>query len=285
MTTHRLSKLVASFSLLATLAGTSVALADGQRNPQAAFHHAGPRGFHGGGPGGLVMAALHENLGLTDAQRGTIEAIAKQNRPQPPTAESRAPLANAIRSGNFDAATLSAIGAGQAAHRAEAAQALAALHATLTPAQRSALVDAVTAKMANRPTGPRAEGPRPNHAPHQGNGVARPLGQMLSGLNLTPAQEKAIEEGLAKTRPAAPTEQQKAERRANRDAQQAAMTAKLQAFKGAQFDANAFAGPTFAATTRGNRGLDRLAVVVSVLDAAQREQLARRFEQGLAMRR
>jgi Spy/CpxP family protein refolding chaperone len=306
MTSIRATKTVSILGLLVALAGCSAesgtagvaGTSDTARTQTAALAsssgdaHAerGPaRGPHRG-PDFLLVAALHAPIDLTDAQRATLESALAASRPAAPPAFDRTrakTLAAGIRAGKVDATALSApADDGAAARQAASAQALATLHATLTPDQRRALVDAVTKRSADG--GPKTDDPRPGMDHARGGrgatGRVGPMGPMLDGLDLTTAQEDAIRAGLDAQRPSPPTDADRAAMKAQHAALRAAMDAKLQTFAGDTFDAAAFVTPTAGAVKGAGehavRFASELATVTSVLDAAQREKLAARIEAG-----
>ena len=115
-------------------------------------------------PDMMLQGALH-HLDLTDAQRAAIEAAAHAVPPAP--AMDPAEAVAGIRAGKLDEAALLAHAGGD--RTAALATALATLHATLTPEQRRALVDAA------------------------GQHLSAHHGDMLAMLDLTPAQRVAID--------------------------------------------------------------------------------------------
>jgi Spy/CpxP family protein refolding chaperone len=251
---------------------------------------------HRGGPASLLVAALHAPINLTDAQKATIEGALAANQPaaRPAFDKTRATaLAASIRAGKVDASNLQApsqvdIAARMAAHRTAEASALSTLHATLTADQRRALVDAMTKREADhaakRAANAGAPGAKAAHAGHARGGPMGPMGGMLKDLDLTQAQKDAIDAKLAARKPAAPTDAERAARKAQHETFRAEKQARLQSFAGDTFDANAFlAPPAGAPQTRGahtDRFASSLAVITSVLDASQREKLATKIEAG-----
>ena len=242
------------------------------------------------GPDFLLVAALHEPINLTDAQKTTLESALTASRPAAPPAFDRtraSALAAAIRAGSVDATALEAPGDdGMAARQAASAQALTTLHATLTAGQRRALVDAVSKRSAERGAKTDgAEGPRhPMDHARGDHGPMGPVGHMVEGLDLTTAQEDAIRAKLDAQRPSPPTEADRTAMKAQHEAMRAAMDAKLQTFASDTFDATAFVTPPAGAVKgpgdRASHFARELAIVTSVLDAAQREKLAARIEAG-----
>lgn len=277
----------------------------------------GPR--HGpGGPDFLVQAALREDIGLTAEQRTTIQSILDSSRPTPPAnrgekaehpkpdATKTAALAAAIRTGNVEGlkASMPAPDAAKIAeheakmkehmkeHQAKLATALTKLHDTLTAEQRTKLVDAVIAKapkQGERPEG--HKGPRPEGAqgPGREGGHGRGMmGGLLQGIELTQAQKDALKAKMEANRPARPSDEQIAKMKAAHATMKASFDAKLQSFKGDSFDANAFVTPPEGAfgPRPGMAGHDpkrmneELSTIVSILDANQREILAKKIEAG-----
>lgn len=263
-------------------------------------HRPGGPAFAGrphGGPDFLVFAALHENLNLSTEQRSTIEGLVAKGHPAPPAPDKAraAALASAIRANKIDATTFQAPAVDREAmmkeHLAKSANSLATLHKTLTKEQRAALVDAIVAKQAQHaqhakdgkdpgPDGHR--GPPPGaHGPEHS-----PMGFMLRGIDLTPEQQAEIKSKLDAQRPAPPPEAERAAMKTKHEAMKKDMDARLQTFKADAFDANAFVAPPADAPKGPPPGMGpesmakELSVVVSVLTPAQREELAKRIEQG-----
>ena len=291
MKTFRASVMVGLFGLFGALTAcggearadtnTAASAVDGERG--------GPRGAHRpGGPDGLLMAALHAPINLTPAQKSTIEAALEEARPKAPPAKNRAALAAAVRAANIDPAALkgavpSAADDGQ--RTAAMAKAIGTLHATLTKEQRIALIEAMTQRMKDKggKDGPEGHGPPPD-GKEGGHGHGHgPMGFMLEGLDLTQAQKDALRAAHEENRPPKPTEAQKEEMKKQHEARRAEMQARLRTFAGDSFDATAFVTPPADAKggpDHGDRMLKDLAILVSVLDSAQREKLAARIEQG-----
>jgi Spy/CpxP family protein refolding chaperone len=243
------------------------------------------RGHHHGGPDFLIFAALHENIGLSAEQRTTIEGLAKEDHqvahPAPDKAKMAA-FAAAIRAGKVDASVLpdhpQPSEDALKARLAASASKLATLHKTLTPAQRVALIDALTAKHGDH------EGEHRQHAEgRRGDHHGGAMGMFLHGLDLTQEQKDQIKAKLDAERPAPPTDAQREEMKARFEAMKKEHEAKLQSFKSDNFDANAFVAPPANApkppAPSAERRVKELQIVLSVLDQAQREKLAQRIEQ------
>lgn len=247
----------------------------------------GPRGHGPGGPERLLMAALHE-LDLTDAQKKTIQTA--MDKLAPPARGERGPrdgaaftaLSAGVRAGKIDTqAVLAGIGAperGFAARAVEIATALDTLHATLTKEQRRALVDGMAKRMAEH-------GPpdlERDHDHDRGGPDGGPLGHMLSALSLTAAQQTSIDSALAAQRPAAVDHDAM---KKQFEARGALMRARMESFAADTFDAKAFVAPPADAPQRAMmhplaRMVNELAVVVPLLEPAQRETLAAMLEKG-----
>ena len=112
-------------------------------------------------------------------------------------------------------------------------------------------------------------------------------GGLLKDLNLTQAQKDQIKAKLEADRPAKPTDAEIAQWKANHEAMRTQMTARLQTFVGTSFDANAFVAPPAGGTPAemgpgkgGDHFAKELQAIVSVLDATQREALAKKLEAG-----
>jgi Spy/CpxP family protein refolding chaperone len=261
----------------------------------------GPRGHGPGGPEHLLMAALHE-LDLTAAQKTTIQAVMEKLAPPargdhgPRDTAAFTALSAGIRAGKIDTAVvlagIGAPGSGPDARLADVATALSTLHATLTKEQRRALVDGMAKRMAEHGPPPgapppdmgdrdRDHGPGPDHGPgfdHDGG----PLGHMLSGLSLTAAQRTSIDTALAAQRPAMGDRDAMKKQFEARGAQ---MRARMESFASDTFDAKAFVAPPADAPQGAMmhplaRMVNELAVVVPLLDPAQREALAVQLEKG-----
>jgi Spy/CpxP family protein refolding chaperone len=247
-----------------------------------------------GGPDHLLMAALHE-LDLTAAQKTTIQSAMDKLAPRGP--KDRGPrdpaaftaLSDGVRAGKIDtAAVLAKVGAdhGPEDRGAAVAAALDTLHATLTPVQRRALVDSISKRMAEHGPPPGASRPDKGERDH-GGPEGGPLGHLLSGLSLTDAQRTSLASALAAQRPAA------VDREAMKkqfEARGAGMRARLESFAADSFDAKAFVAPPADAPQVGMmhplaRMVNELAVVVPLLQPAQRETLAALLEKGPPMGR
>jgi Spy/CpxP family protein refolding chaperone len=251
-----------------------------------------PRGHGPGGPDHLLTAALHE-LDLTAAQKTTIQAAMEKLAPPgrgehgPRDSAAFTALSAGVRAGKIDtAAVLAGIGAsdrGPAERSAAVASALSTLHATLTKEQRRALVDGMAKRMADHGPLPGAPSPDKGERDHGGPGRdGGPLGHLLGGLSLTDAQRTSIDSALAAQRPTA------VDREAMKkqfEARAAGMRARLETFAADTFDATAFVAPPTDAPQGGMmhplaRMVNQLAVVVPLLQPAQRETLAALLEKG-----
>ncbi|AKT37691.1 Spy/CpxP family protein refolding chaperone [Chondromyces crocatus] len=269
------------------------------------------------GPDHLLVAALHE-LDLSDAQVSAIEGAletlrAEKERTRPEGGAPFAALAEGVRAGKIDVAAVVAkapSGEPFAGARDAMAKALETLHATLTKAQRQALVEGLEARFAAHapggpgkagggPPGERAggpPGPPPAHALHAGQRHERagagpehagpppggPLGHLLGRLDLDEAQQEAIARILEADAPAAPDHEAMKKRF---EAVHVEMRARLQGFVADAFDAKAFLAPPADAKGAGpashlERMAKTLSAVVPLLDPAQRETLAKALEQG-----
>jgi hypothetical protein len=231
------------------------------------------RPHHHPGPDFLIVAALHEPIGLTADQEKTLQGLLPTAPPGPrPFDKARAAaLAAGIRAGKVDVTAEALPPSDFAVREASLANALNTLHATLSATQRRALVDAVEQRAAEHATSGRG-GPK-DHAGPRG-----PLEHLLEGLDVTAAQEQEIEAKLAAAHADRPSEEAL---RVEHDAARASMRAKLETFAGDNFDGAAFVTPSGAMRPGGHdRFLTYIAIVTSVLDASQREKLAARIEAG-----
>ncbi len=253
---------------------------------------------HRGGPGSLLMTALREDIGLSAEQKTTLEALRPQRGEQrPERAAKRAKMSNergstlaaAIRSGDLQGLhAMAPHGKDDAAHaewQAKAVKALETLHATLTPEQRSALVAAVGKREGQghgREHGKRAGA---EHGKREGGDALRgPMGKMLAGIDLSDAQKEQLKAKLDATRPEKPSETERAAFVQKMSTMKAEQQARLQTFASDSFDAKAFLARPAKTEGRSVKMRDqyseRFAIVLSVLDASQREQLAAKIEQG-----
>ncbi len=262
------------------------------------------------GPGALFHLALGD-LDLTEAQRTKIEEAMKTL--EPPERGDRArpdptKLADAIRANKVDAKALAAELAppekpDMAAMHGKVVAALQVLHDTLTTEQRSALVASAKEKLAKGPGpdgehGPRggrrgppdaADGPpdgRERGGPPGMKGKGSPVDHLLHGIEITDAQRAKIDEALGKADLAgppkdAPSREDMEKRMAEMKARGAAM---LDAFAKDAFDAKASVPqPPEGAMPHGppqGRFLEALAVIVPLLEPAQRDELADRIMEG-----
>lgn len=250
-----------------------------------------------GGPEHLVVAALRE-LDLTPAQKTTIEAALEKAKPEPrergPKAQAVfAALAEGVRSGKLDAASVLAKADGDESvareREAAAASALDTLHTTLTKEQRRALVDAVAKRMSEREPGGEHAGKKGGRGPG-GRGMEHggPLGHLLHGLDLTGAQRADVERALEAQRPA---HRNPAAMKQRFEAMHTEMAARLETFAADTFDAKAFvkrpAGLEGPGAGGGRQHLEQmvrtLSAVLPILQPAQREKLAVELEKGPTM--
>jgi len=290
---------------------TDVASSELQGAPPAAAkdgksEHARPDGRgHARGPTFLLNVALRE-LDLTDAQKATIKA--EIDAFHSGTGDHRADhdmdrkaLADAIRAGKVDEAAFAKAPANEPADQARMAKALTVLHATLDAKQRQALVDAVVA-MKEKHGGPEGKGARDHGdkgerghdgdrgdrrgaGKHGGDKAMRgPMGHLLRGIELSDAQQTQVSEAFAKM---APSEADREAMKARHEAGRKAMSERLATFASDHFDASAFVAMPADAAMRGPEGkhggmVKALAVIVPILDATQRAELAKRIEEGTA---
>lgn len=267
----------------------------------------GERGMRGRGPGMLLGAALHE-LTLTDAQKTTIQAELEGLKPDDSQKvnheAARKAVAEAVRSGKVDEAALLAQFAKPQIDTARVAKAIGVLHDTLSAAQRTELVEKMTARMekfggpegrpewkdrgakggadrreAKGERGPKGErGGKGGHGP----GMHGPLGQLLRGIELTDAQRETVRAAMEKTMP---SEADREAMKASHEAMRTAMKDRLATFASDSFDANAFATPPAGAPKMGPEAMfghmiKVIAAVTPVLDETQRAELAKRIEEA-----
>jgi Spy/CpxP family protein refolding chaperone len=242
--------------------------------PKARHHKR--KGHHG--PDKLLRAALKE-LDLSAEQRATIEGsleTLRQGFDRGDHAEHKKALADAVRSGSVDPEALSPAGDHEAKMkegRAKLVAALDQLHATLTPEQRTQLVEALQSRMEDH-GGPAKK--RKRGFEHE-MGKASPAHFVLRGIDVSDEQRAKIDAALT----AKGLDQPPAGKREGFAAMKEKKAAMLEAFASDSFDAGAVlpaAGPDFGAGK--HHFVDALAVVVPLLDESQRAQLAERIERG-----
>jgi len=242
----------------------------------------GHRGMHGHP---LLAAALKE-IDLSAEQRKTIEsAIDNLHTGQKDQMKAvHKALADQIRAGKIDEADLKAkaddMAKVPAGHRAAVVNAVETLHATLTPAQRAQLVTVVKERMQKHAEFAGKHGPGhhekkdgEHHAHHGG-----PMMFMLHGIELRDDQKKAIEAAM----PPKP-EKDADDRAAKFEEHRARMDAALEAFKGDKFDAATVLPEHEGKPPMAEHFIKMLQVVVPILDAEQRAELAKRIEEGPRM--
>lgn len=261
-------------------------------NPdKARGHHEKRDKFHG--PERIFQAAL-ELDGLSDAQKSTIEGLlAKPAKNKDDAAhagrkELMASLADSVRKNSVDAdafaAKAEALEPAKDDHHAAFVEKLNTLHATLTPAQRSALVANIKAKAAEHMD--RMADHDRDKAGKDGKGRMGHLGKLLKGVDVSDAQREQIAAALDNVY--GPTsgrtpglKKDKADRFEHMAGMKEKMDAMFSAFEKSSFDAASVlpAPPEM----RGNHMADMakaLAVVVPLLDESQRSALADKLEKG-----
>ena len=237
-------------------------------------------GKHGGGPERLLYAAMH-TLDLSDAQKQTIQAqidalhAAKAaDGDKADFAAHRTAIAAQIRSGKIDQAALQLPAGMKGMHdHTGVAKALQTLHDTLTAPQRQQLVDSINARAEER------EEHFAEKGDHQAGG---PVAHMLKDMNLSDAQRAKVDAALASL---APAEADREAMKTRHEAMKKEMTARLATFSSESFDAAAMVAlPKDAPAPDHAMGPammgKALAAVLPILDATQREDLAKRFEAG-----
>lgn len=251
--------------------------------PAAEGETGGPEGGRFRGRGG-PMAIFHEALGeldLTADQKAKIQAAldtAKAGGPEHEHERGKGPavfadIAEGVRAGKVDEAAiakkLDALAAEHAEGPAKMAAAFQTLHDTLTADQRAKLVASMKAKMEaheeKMAEHREAHGPPPD-------GAGPPF---MRGIELRDDQKAKIEKALADAGMSKP------DGKARFEEMRGKMKASLDAFAADKFDA----AQTFAAMKGGPRDhvekmVKALAVVVPLLDEAQRNKLADNLAEG-----
>lgn len=233
-----------------------------------------------------LLAAALKDLELSAEQRKTIET-AVDNLHADKQDEMKAmhkTLADQVRAGKIDEAALKAqagdLDKAKAEHRAAVVKAVETLHATLTPAQRTQLVTLIKERMQERGEhmgehhGKKHDGNKGEHRARHGG----PMMFMLHGIELRDDQKKAIEAAMP------PKPEKDADDKAAKFAEhKARMDAALEAFKADKFDAAAVLPEHDGKHPMAERFVKMLEVVVPILDAEQRAELAKRVEEGPRM--
>ncbi len=250
--------------------------------------HNGPRGKHGHP---LLAAALKE-IDLSAEQRKTIEsAIDNLHAGKGEKMKSfHKALAADIRAGKIDEASIKAkegdMEKAASEHRAAVVKAVETLHATLTPAQRTQLVTLVKDRMQKHM---QHDGKRGGHEADEGHGKKHgehqarhggPMMFLLHGIELRDDQKKAIEAAMPPK-----SEKDAHEKHDKFEEHRARMDAALEAFKGDNFDAASVLPEHDGKHPRADHFVTMLQIVVPILDADQRAELAKRVEEGPPMGR
>lgn len=255
----------------------------------------GPDARHGRHGHPLLAAALKE-INLSAEQRQKIEAAmnglhADKDKGSQMKAFHKA-FADDIRAGKVDETTIKAksgdMEKAHAEHRAAVVKAVETLHATLTPEQRTQLVTIVKERMQKHTesAGKHGHGKHEKHEKREhkdGKHHARhggPMMFMLHGIELRDEQKKAIEAAM----PPKP-EKDADDKAAKFEEHRAKMDAALEAFKGDKFDAATVLPEHDGKHPMAERFVKMLQVVVPILDAEQRAELAKRIEEGPRMGR
>ncbi len=254
--------------------------------------------------------------GLTDEQRAKLGGLRPKAglRVREESAEYRTAMIESAKSGKVDAAAMAkqveAMEAAREARRGERVARLNDLHGILTPPQRKAVADAVRTRLSSeskageRPKGRGVRGLGPEE-PHKG--VRRPLGRgpgnrlpgpldsirrgpsmghgdlgfkgMADGIDLTPEQQKKLEEFSKKIETSRPTDEARA---AKRDEARKAALAVVDAFEKDAFDAAKLAlfKPGAGDATWLQTHLAHFEAFLAILTEQQRGELAKKFETG-----
>jgi len=269
--------LVGSLLTALTVGGSLVASADeGDGGHHRGKHHDAFGLFgRGGGEGGgmrLVRAAL-KKLDLTDAQRTQLQQLATAVKARHANTRARMKelaltVAGNIEDGRINRVALQTrldalVAARQAVRPADRA-AIEKLHAILTPAQRTQLVELIKQKLAKRAA---------KHGGWQGHaGKLGRLGKLAGDLQLTDQQKAQLRQAFVARHAKLAGQRGKGMAEA-----QARMTRLLDAFKGERFSMAQAAPPVdLKARTKqlSDRVLGGLEVMLPVLTPAQRATLA-----------
>jgi Spy/CpxP family protein refolding chaperone len=245
------------------------------------------RGHHGKhdkfkGPERIFQAAL-ELDGLNDGQKSTIEGLLekpaknKDDSAHAARKELMGSLADSVRKNSVDADAFAAraekLKPAKDSHHADFAKKLDTLHATLTPAQRSALVANIKDKAAEH-MGRMADHDK---AGKGDKGRMGHMGKLLKGVDVSDAQREQIAAALEK----AGLKKDKAERFGDMAGMKEKMDAMFSAFEKSSFDAaSELPAPP---EMKGDHMADMakaLAVVVPMLDDSQRNALADKLAEG-----
>jgi Spy/CpxP family protein refolding chaperone len=244
---------------------------------------------------------------LTDEQRTKLGGL----RPKAglgalqETAEYRTAMIESVKSGKVDSAAFAkpaeAMEKAREEKRVERVARLNELHAVLTPTQRKAVADAVRGRLTNEPTaGARPPGRGVRGPEEQHKGVLRPMGRgpgnrlagpidsfrrdpapghgevgfkgMVDGIELTPEQQKKLEELTKKTETTRP----------KRDEARKAALAVVDAFEKETFDAAKLElfKPGAEDATWLKTHLAHFEELLAILTEQQRGDLAKKLETG-----
>lgn len=268
----------------ATESGTGSAEAATQQglNAPTGVDKTAGRGHGRGGPQMMFISAIKE-LDLSADQRKTIDGLIDGMKPEAgnearpdPSAFFQA-LQDDVRAGKVDEAALNAklaaLGDPNKGPQKMAA-AFQTLHDTLTPDQRTKLVASIQAKMDAHEKDEGAHHDREEAR----EGKDRPVAPFLRGIDLRDDQKTKIEQALASAG------MEKPEGKARFEEMRDKMKSSLEAFKADKFDAVA------AMPNRGEgpgqhlaKMVKAMAIIVPILDEAQRTKLADNLAKGPMM--
>lgn len=221
----------------------------------------------------IVHAALSDEVGLSDAKREQVKAKLDAARPKPPV--DHAALLAAIRSGDVSALEDVDMDKARVAHDKAMASVLSDLHGMLGKQQRARVVAMCRDRAEGPPPAP-PEGERPRGERGRRPGGPPGIEHLLRGVTMNDGQREKIEDALAAAGIAPP---EGPPPRDEMEKHRAAEAALLDAFAGDDFDA-ASAMPSAAGMPKPPSFVKVLKVVVPLLSADQREQLAASLERG-----
>jgi Spy/CpxP family protein refolding chaperone len=262
----------------ATEADTPAARPDAQRDRRAKHGKRGKRGK--GGIMGLLKRSV-EDLDLDERQRAALTELRKDIKGSSPRDHEaqrafHAALLSAVEAGDVDVADfaddLSAIETGAAAKTQALQKMLDGLHSTLTAGQRAELVDSMDSALerGRKHKGDAKPGATRGKDRSRGHSMLR---RIAKKLNLSDEQMAKLREASEAATPA--------ESRASHDESRAKMREMVRSFANDDFDAAAAGVGTDIpkhARRKAEGMLNQLAVLVPILDEAQRAELAQLIE-------
>lgn len=241
--------------------------------------------FRGHGPSAMLIQTALDELELTPAQQSSLEDLLEDTRPseagQDAHKELLVALATGLRAGAIDddlvGAKLTAVKQISSEMHDKRVASLDTLHATLTSAQRVALVEIVRERGEKmRQHFESKKGEKEHHARHHETKKGHPPLWFARGLDMTDEQRENLKSALAESGMEKPTPEAMKERFAT---MRANMKAMFDAFATGEFEAKSHIDAD-AADNVLEHYIEVVKILSVILDDAQRDKLADRIEKG-----